>query len=175
MTDASTPVPRVGGRVLLLDPDERLLLIHERIEDGSTHWLTPGGGLEGTESAAEAAVRETWEELGLRVTLFPPDEVATTRRRWSWAGTVYDQVDHFFVARVGSGVQLEPAALTPMEQSTVLGHAWWTIAELGDTDEVLVPAELGQIVQRVVGGVVERVVGGAGVGNTGVPDSGPGT
>ena len=35
--------PRSGARVVLLDPDGRVLLIHERIESG-THWLTPGGG-----------------------------------------------------------------------------------------------------------------------------------
>ena len=36
------PVLRVGGRVLLVDPDGRVLLIHERIEVGE-HWLTPAG------------------------------------------------------------------------------------------------------------------------------------
>lgn len=145
-------IPRVGGRVLLLDPDDRLLLIHERIDDGRTHWLTPGGGLEGDETAAAAAVREAYEEIGLHVTLVSPDEVLTTRRRWSWAGTVYDQVDHFFVARVASGVTLHPVGLTTMEQDTLLGHAWWTVDELRTTDEVLLPADVGDVVARIVRG-----------------------
>ncbi len=146
--------------MLLLDPDDRLLLIHERIDDGTTHWLTPGGGIEAGETAAEAAVRETWEEVGLRITLAAPDEVLTTRRRWSWDGTVYDQVDHFFVARAAAGVALRPAALTPMEQSTVLGHAWWTCDELRTTDEVLLPADLGDVVARVLDGGVRDAGGG---------------
>ena len=55
---AMTPVARVGGRVLVVDASQRVLLIHERIEDGTTHWLTPGGGVEAGEQPAEAARRE---------------------------------------------------------------------------------------------------------------------
>lgn len=80
----------------MIDPDERVLLIHERIEDGQTHWLTPGGGIEAGESPREAAVREAAEETGVGVSLVPDAPVAlVTRRLWSWAGVTYDQVDFF--------------------------------------------------------------------------------
>ena len=94
-------VARVGGRVLLVDASQRLLLIHERLEHGGTHWLTPGGGVEDGEHPRDAARRETIEETGIEVDL-PADAeaVLTTRRDWSWAGVDYDQVDHFFLARV---------------------------------------------------------------------------
>ncbi len=64
---AMTPVARLGGRVLLVDRSERVLLIHERLEDGTTHWLTPGGGVEAGEQPREAAAREAYEETGIRV------------------------------------------------------------------------------------------------------------
>lgn len=54
-SSVSAPVLRVGGRVLLIDPDARVLPIHERIEGGQSHWLTPGGGVELGESPAMAA------------------------------------------------------------------------------------------------------------------------
>ncbi len=42
------------------------VLIGERREDGV--WTTPGGGAEADETPTEAAVRECWEEAGLKVT-----------------------------------------------------------------------------------------------------------
>lgn len=151
----SRPVPRVGGRVLVIDPDDRLLLIHERLEGGGTHWLTPGGGVEDGEEPAAAAVREAYEEVGLRV---DPDRdaVLVTRRQWSWQGTTYDQTDHFYLARVPATSVLRPQGLTPMERQTVLGHDWWTVPELRATSETVVPADLAVVLERVL-----RTVDGA--------------
>jgi 8-oxo-dGTP pyrophosphatase MutT (NUDIX family) len=145
------PVARVGGRVLLLDSADRLLLIHERLEDGSTHWLTPGGGVEGDESPRAAAVREAVEEVGIEVDL-PGDAeaVLVTQRLWGWDGITYDQTDHFFVARVASGLTAQPRGLTDVEQQTVLGHHWWTRDELEQTHEVLVPDGLASIVEHIL-------------------------
>lgn len=147
-----TPVPRVGGRLLVLDPAGQILLIHERIEHDQRHWLTPGGGLEPGESPVRAACRETFEETGLHLDL-PEDSasVLVTRRNWSWAGVSYDQVDHFFLARVAAGVDVAPRALTAMEQDTLIGHRWWSIAELRATSEVVVPADLAAVLTRVIG------------------------
>lgn len=143
------PIRRVGGRVLLLDPDDRVLLIHERIEHG-THWLTPGGGVEPGELPVRAAVRETWEETGIAVDLRDTDEpVLVTQRLWSWRGVTYDQADHFFLARVDAQVPARPRALTEMEHETLIGHRWWTVDELRSTHDVLLPADLADVLDRV--------------------------
>jgi len=144
-------VPRVGGRVLLVDASERLLLIHERLEHGGSHWLTPGGGVEAGEHPREAARRETLEETGIELDLASDAEaVHVTRRTWSWAGVEYDQVDHFFLARVPDGPPVEPRGLTDVERQTLLGSRWWTVQELQATDEVLVPPDLGDVVAAVL-------------------------
>jgi 8-oxo-dGTP pyrophosphatase MutT (NUDIX family) len=149
----ASAIARVGGRVLLIDADERVLLIHERIEAGQTHWLTPGGGVEADERPWQAAVREVYEETGLAVGLGPSaPEVLTTRRRWSWAGATYDQVDHFFVARVPNGLSVLPRGLTAVEQQTLLGHRWWSAGQLRATRECVVPAELADLLVRLAGG-----------------------
>jgi ADP-ribose pyrophosphatase YjhB (NUDIX family) len=146
-----TPVPRVGGRALIVDDSGRLLLIHERLEDGGTHWLTPGGGVENGEHPREAARREALEETSIAVDL--PDDaepVLITRRDWSWAGVEYDQVDHFFLVRVPDGTPAAPRTLTDVERQTWLALRWWTEPELRATDEVLVPADLAAVVNRVL-------------------------
>jgi 8-oxo-dGTP pyrophosphatase MutT (NUDIX family) len=133
-----TAVPRVGGRIILVDHDERVLLINERIERG-THWLTPGGGVEDGEHPRDAAAREVFEETGIEVA-DSGDAVLTTRRTWTWAGVSYDQTDHFFLARVPSGTPVTPHHLTEIEIQTLIGHRWWTLDELGTTDEFIEPA-----------------------------------
>lgn len=141
------PTLRVGARLLLLDADGRVLLIHERFDDdGHTHWLTPGGGVEGEEDLRVAAVREAYEETGIEVELAVDAEaVLVTRRLWNWRELYFDQTDHFFVAHVPSGLPVVPQALTAVEQQTLLGHRWWTVAELQATDEVILPAGLGDL------------------------------
>jgi ADP-ribose pyrophosphatase YjhB (NUDIX family) len=144
-------IARVGGRVLLLDDADRVLLIHEWLEGGGTHWITPGGGVEHDEHPRDAARRESVEETGIEVELAPDAEpVLTTRRDWSWAGVEYDQVDHFFLARVPSGLQATPRALTDVERQTLLELRWWTVAELRATDARLVPPDLAEVLGRVL-------------------------
>ena len=56
---------RLAARVVLLDPDHRVLLM--RYDDGppnGSHWTTPGGGLNEGEDFPAGAVRELAEETG---------------------------------------------------------------------------------------------------------------
>ncbi|MCW2494862.1 NUDIX domain-containing protein [Jatrophihabitans sp.] len=143
------PTPRVGGRLLLVAPDDRLLLIHERIQDGSTHWLTPGGGVEAGESPQAAAAREAVEEVGIEVSI-DSEAVLVTQRHWSWDGVVYDQTDHFFLVRLPAVFEPAPAGLTAMEQVTLLGYGWWSAAELAVTQETVVPRDLGAVLAHLL-------------------------
>ena len=152
-------VPRVGGRLLLIDPQGRVLLIHERTEEGdSTVWLAPGGGVEPGEAPLQAAVREVYEETGIRADL-PTDapEVKRLRRVWRSHAITYDQTEIFFVARVTAGLAVEPASLTLDEQQTVLGSRWWTAAELQASDETFEPAEMVELIASAT--TIRRIAG----------------
>jgi 8-oxo-dGTP pyrophosphatase MutT (NUDIX family) len=59
----------VGARAVVVDADGRLLLIH-RSDNG--HWAMPAGAMELGESIADCAVREVWEETGLRALAITP-------------------------------------------------------------------------------------------------------
>ena len=55
---------RVGARVIVLDDQQRVLLIAGKQE---RYWTAPGGHVQDGETLAECAVRETQEETGLRI------------------------------------------------------------------------------------------------------------
>lgn len=55
------------AQVVLLQGDRILLARHERANGG--YWVLPGGAVEESETPEAAAVREVYEETGLRVAL----------------------------------------------------------------------------------------------------------
>ena len=55
---------RLGCSAVIFDEQGRILLTKRR-DNGQ--WCLPSGGMESGESAAEACIREVWEETGLHV------------------------------------------------------------------------------------------------------------
>lgn len=56
---------KVGCSAAIFDTSGEKVLLTRRSDNG--RWCLPGGGMEPGESAAEACVREVWEETGLQV------------------------------------------------------------------------------------------------------------
>ena len=56
----------IGAGAVVMAPDDRILML-EQERAGRIEWEGPGGALEGDESPADCAVRETAEECGLIV------------------------------------------------------------------------------------------------------------
>ena len=63
-----------GVRVIILDDENRMLMVKQHHEDHDI-WMVPGGGIEAGENAAEAAVREVKEETGLDFVPLKADEM----------------------------------------------------------------------------------------------------
>jgi 8-oxo-dGTP pyrophosphatase MutT (NUDIX family) len=140
--------------MFLLDDSDRVLLVHQRLDLDRTdsHWITPGGGLEDGETLTEAAVREVYEETGLRVVL-PPDAepVFVERELFSFAGEHIDQTNHYFLARVPSS-EAPALAIAPTEYEAVvvLGSRWWPLAELEVAQVARVPLDMVGVIRRAL-------------------------
>jgi 8-oxo-dGTP diphosphatase len=59
------------GRAAVVLRDETRVALIRRVRDGHTYFVFPGGGIEGTETPAEAATRQVRRELGVEVVLGP--------------------------------------------------------------------------------------------------------
>jgi 8-oxo-dGTP diphosphatase len=94
---------RCAGAVVR-DDRERLLLVRRGTEPGRGLWSVPGGRVEPGESSREAAVREVWEETGLRVVV---SGIAGYVERPAPDGATFEIEDWF--ARVEPGT--DPHAL----------------------------------------------------------------
>jgi 8-oxo-dGTP pyrophosphatase MutT (NUDIX family) len=63
-----TPRFPIGAAVLIRDAHGRILLVQQTYRSSSV-WLPPGGWVDRGETPQQAARREAWEEVGLRITV----------------------------------------------------------------------------------------------------------
>jgi 8-oxo-dGTP diphosphatase len=63
-TDADT-LTTISAAIIV--SGRRVLMVRRRVREGQLMWQFPAGAVDDGESVEQAAVRETWEETGLRV------------------------------------------------------------------------------------------------------------
>jgi 8-oxo-dGTP pyrophosphatase MutT (NUDIX family) len=144
-------IVRPTSRLLVLDEQERLLLMRTKAPDtsGASRWITPGGGVDPGEDHAQAAVRELLEETGQVVT-----DVGAVVRVDDFE-VPWDAADHthghaeFFVVRLPH-FEVVDDGWTDDERVDILESRWWSLSELESTTEPVEPADLATLLRSVL-------------------------
>ncbi|OIJ27175.1 NUDIX hydrolase [Nocardioides luteus] len=123
-------VHRKSARVLPVSADGEVLLLQDT-DPGNpargAYWTSIGGAIDPGEDPLGAAVRELWEEAGVRVspeTLIGP--VQTHEDEFTWNGVDYSGYNVYYSLALDREVEISFANLEPIEVESVVQAGWWT-------------------------------------------------
>jgi 8-oxo-dGTP pyrophosphatase MutT (NUDIX family) len=136
---------RQAARVIVVDDDERVLLVRFDLPGEPPVWATVGGGLE----PGGTARRELAEEAGVEAgDLGPPvwtrTHVFELGRRWD------GQEELYFLVRTPL---FEPRPTHSWEQLNaewVTAIRWWTLGELERSEELFAPRRLAELLRTLL-------------------------
>ena len=140
----TTPALREAARAILLDPDNRVMLL--RYDENGGFWATPGGSLEPGETPRQAVIRELREELGVRHVDLGP-HLATRTKDHQVAGRDVRQAERYYLARVRPENVDPQSAANP---DNIQEWRWWSLAELTATSQTVYPAELTELFRGIL-------------------------
>lgn len=149
---------RDGARVVVLDAADRVLLVrgHDAGDPDRSWWFTVGGGIEAGESPREAAVRELYEETGVRAD--PAQLEGPVLRRSSifdFVAVTCRQDEEYFLLRLdhaddalGTAAQ---SGWTELEANVLDELRWWRLEDLAahaDTGAEVFPLGLAGMLRE---------------------------
>ena len=122
---------RATSRVLLIDPDDRVLMFLQYGKDRAVapRWITPGGGVDPGETHDIAAIREVQEETGLALDAVPApflDVDFAPDQRWH----PYDTGHWAWYLVPVAAFEPDRAGWTEEEVADVVEWRWFTADEL---------------------------------------------
>jgi len=145
-------IPRPASRLVVLDARDRILLFHiDAPFIPRPIWLTPGGGVEPGESHEDAAIRELWEETGLRDVPLGPC-VWRRQHTFEWNGRMIEARERFYVVRVEAH-EVTEQNVDPYERDFLGETRWWSVEEMAAAmDERFVPRAMRSLLPAIIRG-----------------------
>jgi 8-oxo-dGTP pyrophosphatase MutT (NUDIX family) len=141
--------PRPVARVVVIDEHERVLLFDTQLAYTRV-WMTPGGGVKAGETLEQAARRELWEETGFQGVALSRC-VWTVRFSFPRNDIIYDQQEHYFVARVAA-MDLSEANRELLEQTEIVGQRWWSLSEIQGSAFSFRPDNISALLPSILAG-----------------------
>ncbi len=145
---------RLTARVLLFDPDGRILLMKGRLpgaQQVAPSWFTVGGGAEPGETAREAAAREIVEETGITDFELGPTVWRRDGPLPLAGGELVMFLEHYIAARCRGGV-LSRAGWDAMERALIDDLRWWSLDELRACPDLVHPIGLANLLPDIIAG-----------------------
>ena len=145
-----TLVVRQGVRALVLDPEDRILLVRfVNPETGEEFWATPGGGLDPGEALEDGLRRELLEETGLEDVEIGP-VVWTRRHVFPWAGKTLDQSERIALVRSPAFEPRPALSEAQLVDEGVHELRWWTFGELETSGANFAPRRIVRFLRQLL-------------------------
>jgi 8-oxo-dGTP pyrophosphatase MutT (NUDIX family) len=136
---------RRSARVIVIAPDESVLMVRFEVADRPPFWVTAGGECEAGETFDQAARRELVEETG--IVGDPGSQVARTTPEFvTVEGEPVQADERYYILRVAEA-RIDTSGHTALEQKVMTQHRWFTLAELSGWHEAVFPDNLAQIIR----------------------------
>lgn len=140
---------RPAARAVLLDPDDRALLVRFDFGDRVV-WATPGGGIEPGETDEHALRRELLEEAGLADFELGPLVWNRTHVAPLGQGKWDGQEERYYLVRTASFEPAPHLSWEELREESVTDVRWWTREELEATDALFAPRRLPALVRDLI-------------------------
>lgn len=137
---------RRAARLIVLDPQGRILLFRYDVPGRPPFWVTVGGECDPGESFEDAARRELREETGfefepgLQICQMTPEFVTVE-------GEPVQADERFFRVHVPHA-NVDISGHTELERRLMQEHRWFALDELASWHEYIYPRNLAELIER---------------------------
>lgn len=135
---------------MVLDPEDRILLVRFDWPDGGGMWAAPGGGIRPDETIEEALRRELAEEVGMHDPVLGPAIWTRTHVFPFLDGSHDGQADTYYLVR---GPAFEPDPMMSWEDlhaEYVTAMRWWALDELTASQDTFSPRRLPSLLATLI-------------------------
>lgn len=150
-----SPRRRRAARAVVLDPEDRILLINAKDPGrpgGSDWWEIPGGGVDPGESTHDAVKRELWEEAGIAEAEIGPC-IWIQAVEFTFGGWHFEQDEWVHVVRC-DGTAQGPKGLEALEALAFGTQRWWHLDEIMDSQPRTIPYRMSEFLPDLLRGTL---------------------
>lgn len=138
-------IDRQAARLLVVTPEEKVLLLRLEPSFREPFWVTPGGGLDDGETFLDAAHRELHEEVGRDDLPIGPCVWRRTAT-FTWETWRVRQEERTFI--VASAAAFDAVTVHP-DGEPITGSGWFAIPHMRELPEIVYPVGLADHVEHL--------------------------